>query len=207
MKRTTAMNEAVMTVPRQARKAAAAHAFPGMTEAPDPSFSTRRVAETSAITRETTTTRAIVIGFLNEALGTAIIGILRYKQQAFKITGIGARRVKTTLLQHAAEEQAHANHLAERIKQLGGKALLPFEQLLYQNCAEQLEKDSLAEMVRANLLADRSAIYNYRAMIASIGADDPATRLLLEQILAQKEKHAENLADLLRDWGSKRGVT
>ncbi|MBX3306298.1 MAG: hypothetical protein KF751_09655 [Nitrospira sp.] len=199
MKRTTAMNEAVMTVPRQARKAAAAHAFPGMTEDPDPSFSTRRVAETSAITRETTTTRAIVIGFLNEALGTAIIGILRYKQQAFKITGIGARRVKTTLLQHAAEEQAHANHLAERIKQLGGKALLPFEQLLYKNCAEQLEKDSLAEMVRANLLADRSAIYNYRAMIASIGADDPATRLLLERILAQKEKHAENLGGLLRD--------
>lgn len=192
------MNEAAMTVPHQAHKTAVSRAFLRIAEAPDASFSTRRVVKNSATTRATKANTEIVIGFLHEALGTAIIGILRYKQHAFVTTGSGARQVKATLLQHAAEEQAHANHLADRIKQLGGKAFLPFEQLVYRRYAEQVEKHSLGEMITANLLAERSAIYNYRAMIASIGADDPATRQVLERILALKETQAEKLARLVR---------
>ena len=198
VKVTTATNEAAMTVRRRSRKASAAHVFPGMMEALDSSFSTRRVVETNTTTRETTTTTEIVIGLLNEALGTAVIGILRYKQHAFVTTRIGAGRVKATLLQLAAEEQAHANHLAERIKQLGGKALLPFEQLLYWHYVKQVGKDSLTKILTAELLAERSAIHNYRAMIAAIGADDPTTSQVLKQILAQKETHTENLASLVR---------
>ena len=102
------------------------------------------------------------------------------------------------------EEQAHANHLAERILQLGGEALLSREQLLNQGDAEQIKGDSLVEMITADLLAERSAVYNYRAMIASLGADDPMTRQVLERILVQEERYAENLTNLLRDFGSRR---
>jgi len=198
------MNKAAMTVPRRAHKAAVAHKFLGMREAPDTSFSIRRVVENNATTRETRAKTEIVIGFLHEALGTAIISILRYKRHYFMATEIRAQRVKATLLQHVAEEQAHADQLAERINQLGGQALLPFERLPNRNHAEQVEEDSLAEMIRVDLLAERSAIHNYRAMIASIGADDPTTRQVLGGILVQEEAHAENLASLLRDWTSTR---
>ena len=53
-------------------------------------------------------------------------------------------------------------------------------------------------MITADLLAERIAIDSYRAIIASIGVDDPTTRQVLEQILAEEEAHAENLAGLLR---------
>jgi bacterioferritin len=96
------------------------------------------------------------------------------------------------------EEQAHADQLAERIVQLGGELDLSPAQLLNRNHAEHVEGDSVKEMITADLIAERIAIDSYRDMIASIGADDSTTRQVIERILAQEEKHAEALADLLR---------
>lgn len=199
VKVTTATNEAAMTVRRRSRKASVAHAFPGMMEALDSSFSTRRVVETNTTIRETTTTTEIVIGFLNEALATAVVGILRYKRHYFMAGGISARRGRATFLKHVTDEQAHADQLAERIEQLGGKALLPFEGLLNRNHAEQVDGNSLAEMITADLFAEQSAIHKYRKLIASVGDDDQTTKQVLERILQQKDAHAKNLAGLLRE--------
>ncbi len=199
VKVTTATNEAPMTVRRRSHKASAAHAFPGMMEALDSSFSTRRVVETNTTTRETTTTTEIVIGLLNEALATAVVGILRYKHHYFMAGGISARRGRATFLKHVTDEQAHADQLAERIEQLGGKALLPFERLLNRSHAEQVDGNSLAEMITADLFAEQSAIHNYRKLIASVGDDDQTTKQVLERILQQKDAHAKNLAGLLRE--------
>lgn len=139
-----------------------------------------------------------VISLLNEALATEVICILRYKRHYFMTAGISARRVKAKFLQHVVEERAHADQLAERIVQLGGQPVLSPERLLSRSHAEHVEGDSLVEMITADLLAERIAIENYRTMIASIGDDDPRTRQVLEQILAQEEAHAENWASLLR---------
>ena len=139
-----------------------------------------------------------VIKVLNEALAAEVICILRYKRHYFMTAGIRARCVKEKFLQHVTEERAHADQLAERIVQLGGKPELSPEQLLSRSQAEHVEGDSLAEMITADLLAEQISIDSYRAMIASIGVEDPTTRQVLERILAQEEAHAENLASLLR---------
>ena len=139
-----------------------------------------------------------VIRLLNEALAAEIICILRYKRHYFRTAGIRSRHVKAKFLQHVTEEQAHADQLAERIVQLGSKPDLSPDRLSRSH-AEHVEGDSLAEMITADLLAERISIDSYRTMIASIGADDPRTRQVLEQILAQEEEHAENLAGLLKD--------
>jgi bacterioferritin len=140
---------------------------------------------------------------LNEALAAEIICILRYKRHYFMTAGIRARHVKAKFLQHVTEEQAHADQLAVRIIQLGGELDLAHEGLLNRYHTEHVEGDSLEEIITAGLIAERIAIDSYRAMIFSIGADDPTTRQVLEGILAQEEEHAENLADLLRDSSSK----
>ena len=113
-------------------------------------------------------------------------------------TGIRSRHVKAKFLQHVTDEQAHADQLVRRIIHLGSKPDLSPEWLLNGSHAEPVEGDSVREMVTADLLAERNAIDSYRAMIVAIGADDPTTRQVLEQILAQEETHAENLAGLLR---------
>ena len=139
-----------------------------------------------------------VIRLLNEALATEIICILRYKRHYFMTAGIRSRHVKAKFLQHMTEERAHADQLVECIVQMGSEPDLSPERLLSRSHAEHVEGDSLTEMITADLLAERISIDRYRAMIAALGAYDPTTRQVLEQILAQEETHAENLAGLLR---------
>jgi bacterioferritin len=140
-----------------------------------------------------------VLTLLNDALATEVLCILRYKRHYFMTAGIRARRAKATFLQHVTEERVHADQLAERIVQLGGKVELSPEQLLILNHTGHIEGESLTEMVAADLLDERIAIASYRDMITTIGPDDPTTQQVLERILEQEEVHAESLARLLRE--------
>lgn len=159
----------------------------------------RQGVKDGTTTKEDKANREPVIGLLNTALATEVTCIPRYKRDYAMTVGISARRVKAKLLQHMTEEQDHADHLAERIVQLEGEPVLSLEQLLNRSDAEQAEGDSLVEMIMADLLAELNAIHNYENLIASVGASDPATRQVLERILAQEATHAENLASLLTD--------
>ncbi len=196
---TTAMKETETTVPRRPRKGTAVQAFLGLTDAPEVSRSTRQKIAHSILTRRGKTNTEKVIELLNEALASTVVGILRYKHHYFMTGEISARRERATFFRHVTDEQAHADQLAERIEQLGGQALVPFERLLNRSHAEQVEWNSLAEMIMADLVAEQSAIHNYRKLIVSVGDDDQTTRQVLERILAQEEAHAENLVGLLRD--------
>lgn len=138
-----------------------------------------------------------VIKLLNEALATEIVCILRYKRHYSMATGIRSLKVKGEFLQHANEEQVHADQLAERIVQLGGEPNLFPEELLSRSHSEYVEGESLVEMITEDLIAKRIAIDSYQEMVTYVGTDDPATCKILEGILAQEEKHAENLASLL----------
>ena len=162
------------------------------------SFIRRDEIEGVAMPSEGKANAGTVIRLLDEALATEIVCVLRYKRHYFMASGINSRSVKAKFLQHVTEEQAHADQLAERILQLGGKPDLSPERLLYRSHSEYVEGDSLVEMITADLVAERIAIENYRKMIASIGTDDQTTRQVLEKILAQEKAHAESLASLLR---------
>lgn len=142
-----------------------------------------------------------VIKLLNEALATEIVCVLRYKRHYFMATGISSLSVKAEFLQHAAEEQAHADQLAERIVQLGGRPNLSPEGLLSRSHSEYVEGESLVEMITEDLIAERIAIDSYREMVTYVGTDDPTTRQLFERILAQEEEHAEDLGSLLNELG------
>ena len=148
---------------------------------------------------ECTAEQATTIRVLNDALATEVIAILRYQRHYFMTAGIGARYVKATFLQHVTEERAHADLLVERIVQLGGKAELSPERLLKRSQAEDVEGESLLQMITADLTAERVAIESYRDMITAIDSDDPATQQVLARILEQEEVHAESLARLLRE--------
>ncbi len=154
--------------------------------------------EGGAVTLGDNASTETVIRLLNRALASEIICILRYKRHYFMSARISSHHVKAKLLQHVTEERAHADQLAERIVQLGGEPVLLLEQLLNRGHVEQDEGDSLEEMITADLIAERAAVESYRDLIASIGPADPTTRQVLEQIVAQEAKHAENLASLLR---------
>jgi bacterioferritin len=161
----------------------------------------RQHIESGAVTPGYRANRETVIKLLNEALATEIVCVLRYKRHFFMATGIHAQSVAQEFLQHANEEQAHADQIAQRIVQLGGEPNFSPDGLTTRSHSEYVEGESLIDMIKEDLVAERIAIDSYREMINYFGNDDPTTRRLMETILATEEEHADDLASLLEELG------
>lgn len=146
--------------------------------------------------------RKIVVKLLNEALATEIVCVLRYRRHHYMAAGINAQSVAAEFMQHAVEEQAHADQIAARIVQLGGEPNFSPEGMLTRSHSEYIEGESLVDMIKEDLVAERVAIDSYREMIAYLGNDDPTTRRMLEEILAMEEEHADDLGSLLEKFQS-----
>lgn len=157
----------------------------------------RKHIENGAITEGYGADRDTVVKLLNEALATEIICVLRYKRHYFMATGINAESVATEFLQHANEEQVHADQIAHRIVQLGGAPNFNPDGLSTRSHAEYVEGDTLVDMIKEDLVAERIAIDSYREMINYVNTDDSTTRRMLEGILAMEEEHADDLVSLL----------
>ena len=161
----------------------------------------RRHIDQGAVTEGYSADRETVIKLLNEALATEIVCVLRYRRHHFMASGINAESVATEFLQHANEEQGHADLIAARIVQLRGAPNFSPEGLLTRSHAEYVEGDTLTDMIKENLVAERIAIDSYREMSTYVDNDDPTTRRMMEGILAMEEEHAEDLVSLLQELG------
>jgi len=162
----------------------------------------RQHIEQGAVTAGYRGDRETVIRLLNEALATEIVCVLRYKRHYFMASGINAQSVAQEFLQHATEEQVHADQIAQRIVQLGGAPNFSPDGLMTRSHSEYMEGTSLLDMITEDLVAERIAIDSYRDMITYFGNDDPTTRRLMESILAMEEEHADDLVSLLEDLGA-----
>ena len=136
---------------------------------------------------------------LNEALATELVCVLRYRRHYFMARGIHAGPVKGEFLAHAAEEQAHADRIAERIVQLGGSPNFSPEGLLSRSHSEYVEGETLLDMITEDLVAERVAIDSYREIAAYFAGFDSTTRKMIEEIQAVEEEHADDLAELLQN--------
>ena len=161
----------------------------------------RRHIEQGAVTPSYKADVRTVVKLLNQALATEIVCVLRYKRHYYMATGINAPQAQQEFLQHANDEQMHADQIAARIVQLGGEPNFSPEGLASRSHAEYVEGESLGEMIKEDLVAERVAIDSYGEMIRYLGDRDPTTRRMLETILAAEEEHAEDLASLLAQMG------
>ena len=150
-----------------------------------------------AITGAYLADREQVLSVLNEVLATEIVCILRYKNHYFMASGINAGPVAAEFLQHANEEQMHADWVAQRITQLGGSPNFRPEGLATRSHADYREGDTLEAMIEEDLVAERVAIETYSEIIRWLANDDPTTRRIIEDILKMEEEHADDLASLL----------
>jgi len=139
-----------------------------------------------------------IVKLLNDALATELVCVLRYKRHHFTATGVASPAIADEFLVHANEEASHADLIAERIVQLGGKPDFNPSSLRERSHAEYDESLDLQSMIRANLVAERIAVESYRQMIQIIGDKDPTTRRMLDGVLADEEEHADELSDWLQ---------
>ena len=157
----------------------------------------RQRIETGAVTPGYQGNLETVLKLLNDALATEIVCVLRYKRHYFMAAGIHAQAVAQEFLEHANEESGHADLIAGRIVQLGGAPDFNPAGLVGKSHAEYVEGETLVDMIKEDLVAERIAIDSYAEMARYVGDDDPTTRRMLEGILAVEEEHADDLATLL----------
>jgi len=141
--------------------------------------------------------RERVIAVLNEVLATELVCTLRYRRHYYMAQGIHGEPVAQEFLQHANEEQSHADMVAKRITQLRGEPDFNPQTLTSRSHAEYKEGHSLVEMIQEDLVAERIAIESYSEIIRWLNNDDPTTRILMEEILKVEEEHADDLTNLL----------
>jgi bacterioferritin len=158
--------------------------------------------EQGAVTEGYAADRETVINLLNQALATELVCVLRYKRHYFMASGIDAASAAAEFLEHANEEMMHADLIAKRIVQLRGQPNFSPDGMSARSHAEYVEGDTLEDMIKENLVAERIAIESYREMIAYLADRDPTTHRLLIEILATEEEHAEDLSSLLDSFKS-----
>jgi bacterioferritin len=161
----------------------------------------RENVENGAVTEEYRADRKAVLKLLNETLATEMVCVLRYKRHYFMASGIHAQTAAAEFLEHATMEQSHADRVAERIIQLGGEPDWNPDTLTARSHAEYVEGETLMEMLREDLVAERIAIESYTQFIRYLGDSDPTTRRLMEEILANEEEHADDLKTLMERFG------
>ena len=158
--------------------------------------------ENGPLTADYQLDRDRVVEVLNEALATELVCVLRYKRHYYMADGINSAPVAAEFLQHATEEQGHADLIAARIVQLQGEPDFNPETLTARSHAEYVPGDSLLDMIREDLVAERVAIQSYGEIVRWLGDKDVTTRRLMEDILSVEEEHADDLLTFLQEFGT-----
>ena len=144
-----------------------------------------------------------VVSVLNDALATELVCVLRYKRHHYMASGLTSGPIAQEFLEHAGEEQEHADQIAERIVQLQGEPDFNPSTLVDRSHSEYEEGTTLVDMIREDLVAERIAISIYDEIIRWLGDRDVTTRRLMESILAVEEEHADDMLTLLHQMGEK----
>jgi bacterioferritin len=140
-----------------------------------------------------------LVKLLNDALATELVCVLRYKRHHYTAHGLASPHIAAEFAVHAAEEMAHADRLARRIVQLGGQPDFAPHTLVERSHAAYDDSAALKTMIQANLTSERVAIESYSQLVRLVGERDPTTRRLLEDILGDEQKHADELLGWLSD--------
>ena len=142
--------------------------------------------------------REQVIKVLNDVLATEIVCVLRYKRHYYMADGLSSESVKQEFLEHANDEQTHAEMVAERITQLGGEPDFNPKTLATRSHAEYIEGDTLRSMVEEDLVAERIAVETYSEIARWLGTNDPTTRRVIETLLQKEEEHNPLMSNLTK---------
>ncbi|MFO7682835.1 MAG: ferritin-like domain-containing protein [Chloroflexota bacterium] len=137
--------------------------------------------------------KQMLIDNLNEDLAGELGAIIQYLTYAAKATGPYRPQLSQSFLTELADEQLHAQFLANKIVALGGEPTTTPRPVPAAN--------SNREMLEAVLTAERKAMADYtqRAREAEEFGDKGLT-VQLEDVVRDESGHSEETERMLRDW-------
>lgn len=141
--------------------------------------------------QHTTTGSPELIDTLNELRAAELAAIGQYMRHHYVVTGAPGTALAGEFKEIAVAEMRHAEKLGERIDYLGGE---PTTQP-----SDIMKADTEFEaMAKTDLATEHGAIRMYKDAIKKAETSgDSTTRLLLEEILADEEDHANTFGNML----------
>ena len=142
-----------------------------------------------------------LLTLLNKAFADEWFAYYQYWLGAKVVRGPMKDAVAAELLLHATEELAHADLVANRIIQLGGKPLTQ-PKLWYEwsGCGYLPPEDDYVQVIlEQNIHGEQCAISTYDALLKTVRDKDIVTHNLVMTILEQEVEHEEDLQSLLED--------
>lgn len=140
-----------------------------------------------------TVDRQALIDGLNRDLAAEYQAILMYIHYSAKVTGPYRRELRSMFQAEIADEQGHAQFLADKIVALGGDPVtLP---------GVVPHADDSREMLEQARTAEKQAIINYGQRILQAEAcGDIGLKVGLENQIADETRHKEELERILVGW-------
>ena len=134
-----------------------------------------------------------VIEILEKALAEEHTAIAQYMAHHYQVDDAGYSKIAQLLKEDSVEEMKHAEKLAERLTFLG---VTPPYKL---SGVPQTKKAPIVDLLKADLALEEGAIdlYNHGIQVC-LAEGDAGSRLLLEKILLEEEKHKKDLEEHLR---------
>ncbi len=137
-----------------------------------------------------------IVDMLNDARRAELTATIQYMGHHYMAQGLSAMSFIDEVKDIAIQEMKHAESLAERINYLGGVPT--------KSPNEITQGGDVMKMLRDDLGLEQGAIERYRKGIKICQEEeDHTTRLMLEEILAQEEDHANTFETML---GEQKGM-
>ncbi len=134
-----------------------------------------------------------LIDHLNEDLAGELSAIIQYITYAAKATGPYRPQLSQFFLTEVADEQMHAQYLANKIVAMGGEPTTV--------ARDVPEADTNRQMLQAVLTAERQAVSDYTQRAKEAEAvGDKGLAVQLEDMVRDESGHSEETERILRDW-------
>jgi bacterioferritin len=140
--------------------------------------------------------RRALVNALNEDLAGEYQAILMYIHYSAKLTGPFRNELRAFFQAEIADEQRHAQFLADKIATLGGEPTT--------TPRDVPEADSPREMLERILEAEQKAIADYTERVAQAEAfGDIGLKVELENQTADETRHKEEVQRILSGWAAR----
>jgi bacterioferritin len=134
-----------------------------------------------------------LISNLNKDLSGELGAIIQYVTYAAKTTGPYRPQLSQFFLAEVADEQGHAQYLANKIVAMGGEPTTVAREVPRANTNR--------ELIEAVLKAERQAVADYTERARQADQfGDKGLAVQLEDIVRDETNHAEETERILRDW-------
>ena len=142
-----------------------------------------------------------IIDRLVRAYWAEIETVINYISNATNLDGVRAEEIKKALTSEVQDEIGHAQMIAKRVKELGGRIPGSKEMIAVQDTMQPSEDTTDVEyVIRGVIDAENSAIEGYNKLIKDCDGIDYVTQDLAVRLLADEESHKTIFEGYLKEY-------